>query len=34
MLIISIELLGLGYGLRAFECRECQREEMKVVHRA
>jgi hypothetical protein len=34
MLIISIEPLGLGYDLRTFECRECQREEMKVVHRA
>jgi hypothetical protein len=34
MLIINIEPLGLGYDLRTFECRECQREEMKVVHRA
>jgi hypothetical protein len=34
MLIISIEPLGLGYDLRTFECRVCQREEMKVVHRA
>jgi hypothetical protein len=34
MLIISIEPLGLGYDLRTFECCECQREEMKVVHRA
>jgi hypothetical protein len=34
MLIIRMECLGLGYDLRTFECRECQREEMKVVHRS
>jgi hypothetical protein len=34
MLIISIEPLGLGYDLRTFECHECERQEMKVVHRA
>jgi hypothetical protein len=31
---ISIEPLGLGYDLRTFECSECEREELKVVHRA
>ena len=32
--ITRIELLGLGYDMRTLECRECKREELKVVKRA
>jgi hypothetical protein len=32
--LISIELLGLGYDMRTFECVECKRQERKVIKRA
>jgi hypothetical protein len=32
--LISIELLGLGYDMRTFECVGCKRQKLKVVKRA
>jgi hypothetical protein len=31
MWIVRVERLGLGYDLRALECRECKREAAVVV---